>query len=193
MATDLSNLEAFFSGNVQQPTTVPDVPLVCNSISEIRKVAKLKGISDVNPETIREVVRKVFGIQINETDLGRDVSGFLERTGDKWHIFINKNESEARKRFTIAHELGHFVFHKDQYVASGTSSPDQIFFRNENNNPIEKEANDFAANLLMPEEIFKSYINEGYNTIDALADKFGLSTSAVKYRAYKLGFLSEYK
>jgi Zn-dependent peptidase ImmA (M78 family) len=193
MATDLSNLDAFFSGKVQQLTTDHDASPVCNSISEIREEAKLKGISDVNPKTIRKVVNKVFEIQINETDLGRDVSGFLERIGDKWHIYININESEVRKRFTIAHELGHFIFHKDRYAATGTSSPDQIFFRNENNNLIERDANDFAADLLMPEEIFKTYIDEGYNTIDALADKFGLSTSAVKYRAYKLGFLSEYK
>jgi Zn-dependent peptidase ImmA (M78 family) len=193
MATDLSNLDAFFNGEVQQLTTVPAVLNIGISISEIREVAKQKNISDVNPRTIREVVDKVFGIQIDETDLGRYASGFLERIGDKWHIYINKYESEARKRFTITHELGHFILHRNMYMTASTSFPDQIFFRDENNSPEEIEANKFAADLLMPEEIFKKYINEGCNTIDALADKFGLSTSAVKYRAYKLGFLSEYK
>ena len=40
--------------------------------------------------------------------------------------------------------------------------------------------------------ILKAYIKEGYNTIQLLADKFDLSTSAVRYRVYKLGLISEY-
>jgi Zn-dependent peptidase ImmA (M78 family) len=124
-------------------------------------------------------------------DLGKWDSGFLEKIDDQWCIYINQYESVPRQRFTIAHELGHFILHSDEYA--NTSIHDQIFFRDENTSPMEREANDFASGLLMPKDIFYTYIQEGVNTISALADKFKLSTPAVKYRAYKLGLIPEYK
>ena len=105
-----------------------------------------------------------------------------------WCIFVNKYENKRRQRFTIAHELGHFIFHKN----NKSLEKDLIFFRDETNNKEEREANDFASELLMPEKMVKAYIKEGYNTIQLLADKFDLSTSAVRYRVYKLGLISEY-
>jgi Zn-dependent peptidase ImmA (M78 family) len=195
VATDLSNLEAFFGEQKQSPENnicarVTD-NCKCYSIPEImEKVKELK--IETEPLDIRKVVEKIFQIDINETDLGRSASGFLERIGNKWCIYINKYDSEVRKRFTIAHELGHFVYHRSEYVSSGTSIPDQIFFRDDRTNPIEREANEFAANLLMPVDKFNAYIDAGLNTVGALADKFQLSTSAIKYRAYKLGLISSY-
>ena len=194
MATNLSNLDSFFGAShktdKKEKSSAKDVTNI-NSIDQIMDLVIKHKIS-CDPLDIREVVRTVFEIDINETDLGKSVSGFLERIGNRWAIYINKNESEVRKRFTIAHELGHFIYHSDKYVGGGTSIPDQIFFRDYSTNPMEQEANNFAAALLMPEDTFRKYIDEGYDTVSTLADKFQLSTSAIKYRAYKLGLISEY-
>jgi Zn-dependent peptidase ImmA (M78 family) len=194
MATDLSNVDSFFS-NAPQLQTLPvceEQFYSCNFDDNINQIfGKANDLKiEREPLDIRCVVEEIFKIKIDETDLGKDISGFLERIGSKWHIYINKHESELRKRFTIAHELGHFIFHRNQYLSD--SKPDQIFFRDENTNLVEWQANEFAAKLLMPKDTFGKYIKNGCNTIAQLADKFKVSTSAIKYRAYKLGYLTEY-
>lgn len=193
MATDLSNLDKFLKCDSTASESENMIKSCNYNIDEILTKAKEKGIKTI-PLDIRKVVSNIFDIEIIETDLGREVSGFLERINMSWKIYINRYESESRKRFTIAHELGHFVYHRDKYSSGSVSTPDQIFFRDENVlSPIEQEANNFAANLLMPEDVFKKYIDSGVRKIVDLADRFQLSTSAIKYRAYKLGMLSEYK
>lgn len=193
MATNLSNLDKFLKKDFSQPSSLRKKEVCISGVEEILLQAQKKGIS-LLPLDIRKVISEIFKIEIVEVDLGRDVSGFLERIGSNWKIYINVYESEVRKRFTLAHELGHFVCHRDKYTMSGTSEPDQIFFRDEETlSPIEQEANNFAANLLMPEQKFRDEVKNGTRKIIDLAEKFKLSTSAIKYRAYKLGMLSEYK
>ncbi|MDR1324239.1 MAG: ImmA/IrrE family metallo-endopeptidase [Candidatus Margulisbacteria bacterium] len=196
MATDLSNLQNFLSNNKTPKKEYPDtitIPLIDknNPIDSIlNKVDEFR--LNKNPLDIIGVIEKIFRIKLVEQDLGKSASGFLEKIGDQWFIYVNKYENESRKRFTIAHELGHFIYHSDEYSTNDTSKRDQVFFRDENTNPMEQQANDFASKLLMPEGIFYKYIQAGDNTISKLADKFQLSTAAVKYRAYKLGLISEY-
>ncbi|MDE5616066.1 MAG: ImmA/IrrE family metallo-endopeptidase [Alphaproteobacteria bacterium] len=187
MATDLSNWSNFIS-NKQQHSVKPEVlgPTKYPSIKEVWSMAQKE--KKTEPLDIKWVVENLFSLKIMERDLGEKASGFLNILDDRWCIFVNKFENERRKRFTIAHELGHFLLHKDKQ----SIPKDIIFFRDENTDQVEQEANNFASEFLMPEHKIYEYINEGYNTISALADKFCLSTPAVRYRLYKLGLISEY-
>ena len=188
MATDLSNWSNFASGKDSPEKKNIKKIIKCDtwSISEILSKAEENRKND--PLDIEWVVTELFGLKIQKTDLGDTTSGFLNQLDDGWCIFVNKYENERRQRFTIAHELGHFLLHKSK----PTFEKDFIFFRDNNNNKEEREANDFAAELLMPENYVRDYIAKGNNTIKLLADKFYLSTPAVKYRVYKLGLISEY-
>jgi Zn-dependent peptidase ImmA (M78 family) len=192
-AADLSEWQNFIKNGFVLPsvTSTVSVPKM-KEPSDVLKEASTLGIK-LEPLDIVAVAKKIFNMNlIDNKDLGKSVSGFLEKINDKWCIYVNKYENEQRKRFTIAHEIGHFVLHKDSYFLNNNYIYDQIFFRDENTSPMEREANNFASDLLMPEDVFNRYIREGFNTISKLADKFKLSTSAVKYRAYKLGLISEY-
>jgi len=193
MATNLSNWQNFLNRGTDASNvgsaSVQQQPQNIKNVDDIWEEA-LRFKLNRDPLDIRGVVEKIFKLKLQEQDLKKDASGFLEQINDTWCIIVNKYESETRKRFTIAHELGHYVCHRNEY--NSINQYDQIFFRDENTNPMEQEANDFAAKLLMPEHIFYKYIREGHNTINLLAEKFNLSTSAVKYRAYKLGLISEY-
>ena len=161
-------------------------------LKNVKKTAKnqkkLQSIKDsdiftTEPLDIVRVVKEIFNIKLYFNDLDRDVSGFIERTGPQdWAIHVNKWENALRQKFTIAHELAHFILHKN--ILQTGSHYDSILYRDENTS--------FAAELLMPPNKFEQYINEGVNTIEKLAEKFELSTSAVRYRAYKLGYISEY-
>ena len=143
------------------------------------------------PLDIVRIVKEVFKINLYFNDLDRNISGFIERIGPQnWAIHVNKWENPLRQKFTIAHELAHFILHKD--ILKSGSHYDSVLYRDENSTPIEREASSFASDLLMPSDKFEEYINQGYNTIEKLSEKFKLSTSAVRYRAYKLGYIPEY-
>lgn len=185
--------EAFIKGEVPAEVKPCEKAYESNDLSNINliyKLAKEKSIC-TEPLDIVNVAKEIFGIKVFFSDLDRTTSGFIERTSDmNWAIHVNRWENPLRQRFTIAHELGHLVMHRD-ILKSGSHS-DQILYRDEHNSQIEKEASEFAANLLMPQELFDKYLNEGLDTIGQLSEKFQLSSSAVKYRAFKLKYISEY-
>ncbi|MCK5019789.1 MAG: ImmA/IrrE family metallo-endopeptidase [Candidatus Peribacteraceae bacterium] len=128
------------------------------------------------------------GIEILEADLF-DISGALRREGKVWKIYVNKQDSKQRQLFTIAHELGHYFIHKDdqdEFVDG------QFIARNETQKYLEQEleANEFAGNLIMPEEAVRRCIPDtiSRDTIHAMAQQFGVSTMAMETRLRNLGY-----
>ena len=79
----------------------------------------------VYPIELRDII-KAEGIQIEERTLPDDLSGLLIIKGDSKLIGINFDNNSVRKRFTLAHELGHFVLHKDE---SSIFKDNQLFKR----------------------------------------------------------------
>ncbi|RKF32293.1 hypothetical protein BCY89_13935 [Sphingobacterium siyangense] len=126
-----------------------------------------------------------------------DISGVLVLNDDSTTIGVNQGQHNVRRRFTIAHELGHFILHKDQ----GKMFMDKILFRKNSNQysekqeQLEKEANNFAANILMPEKIVKKLFSESIKdfyddlSIQKLAERFEVSASAMTYRLINLGLI----
>ncbi len=101
-------------------------------------------------------------------------------------IQYRSTESDVRQRFTIAHELGHFVLgHGGAY----RDNPDN--FSLANHDPLEVSANRFAAELLMPEDVLNYLvIKRGINGIAKLADMLQVSQVAMQYRLKNLGWIS---
>ena len=91
------------------------------------------------------------GIALQMTSLG-DVSGLVLRKGTEIVIGVNKNHSSNRRRFTMAHELGHAILHKGNEIHYDRDF--RINLRSEESglgvHVEEIEANFFAACLLMP-------------------------------------------
>jgi Zn-dependent peptidase ImmA (M78 family) len=100
---------------------------------------------------------------------------------------VNKLHSPRRQRFTLAHELAHYVLHREEQDLFS----DKQFFRSNETNWMEAQANKLAANLLMPEHTFRNHIENGVTGLDDLAEIFGASSSAVKIRAESLGYRIE--
>ena len=112
------------------------------------------------------------------------ISGYLRQENGEWIIGVNSIHNPKRQRFTIAHELGHFYMHKDKNV----DFEDTTFFRNTDNSSIEYSANEFAANLLMPEDSIRKAIQTGTKNIEDLSSQFNVSIAAIKYRVLSLGY-----
>lgn len=112
-------------------------------------------------------------------------------------IWVNKiaNPIEERRRFTMAHELGHFMLHIAPLSSwdNKTFEDDEIGFnRDDKWDYKEMEANNFAAQLLMPKEAFSTLLFDGEKPeerVDRLSKEFHVSKIAMKYRLESLGWL----
>lgn len=127
-----------------------------------------------------------LGIDVLEGPLDANVSAALiKRLGHDPQIVLNREDSRNRKRFSCAHELGHFyrrqddqdqyeyVDFRDIFAASGTSD-EEIY------------ANEFGASLLMPEREVRDLHVAGWNEV-RLAFHFDVSRDAMHYRKKNLG------
>lgn len=130
-------------------------------------------------------IAEFLGLEIVEEPMADDLSGYLEVRSGSWVVGVNSLHHPNRKRFTIAHEIAHFVLHSGQKK----SFHDQTFARrNDDPNPMEREADRFAAELLMPEADVRQMISSGNTTLSGLAAEFGVSALAMKYRVQNLGY-----
>lgn len=136
-------------------------------------------------EVAMNVGLKVFTIGFSSLELPfNDISGFIDASTNT--MYVNADEVPKRQNFTIAHELGHFILghlQKDDY---------QMLFRKtkleRENYTIEKEANFFAANLLVPETFLKNVIKK-YSFISnyELSNLFGVSETVIRRRKVETG------
>ncbi len=93
-------------------------------------------------------------------------------------------DGPLRHNFTIAHELGHYIIHS----RSGEISP--MVLGRSGSNPLESEANMFAAGFLMPQKEFRDQWAKGKGDLE-IAGLFMVSVSAVKVRKKVLGLETE--
>lgn len=133
-----------------------------------------------------------------------DVCGVLAVQGTNGVIAYNSTHPRTRQRFSIAHEIGHYVMHvilgrrkagQELYVDK-TNSVGVVYFRDDKSTRgeflQEIEANAFAAALLMPKNMVVAAV--GINVIDLddesfiseLAETFGVSKMAMTYRIGRL-------
>lgn len=121
-----------------------------------------------------------------KADPNLTTSGEFNCTNDGPLIQYNNTESKVRQRFTIAHEIGHYVLgHGGAY----RDSPNE--FSLANHDPLEIAANRFAAELLMPEEVLNLLIfKKGIKDIAKLSNMLQVSQIAMQYRLKNLGLIS---
>jgi Zn-dependent peptidase ImmA (M78 family) len=132
-----------------------------------------------------------------------DLSGLLIKEEDRTVIGINSAHSINRQRFTMAHELGHYVLKHEGEVFVDKSFRSQTVMRRDVNSTIgteqdEIQANQFAAALLMPEKQVGLQVNALLENkpnanpavlINQLAKIFRVSEQAIEYRLTNLGYL----
>jgi Zn-dependent peptidase ImmA (M78 family) len=106
------------------------------------------------------------------------VAGFLDNNNKI--IYVNADDAPNRQTFTVAHELGH-------YILDHKANEYEVLLRlpSVKTTPVEKEANCFAAAILVPREMLKSAMKEyslSNKEIDLLATMFGVSSKTMEFR-----------
>ena len=135
------------------------------------------------PINVEELAQKL-SIEVIEEDLDKNISGFLMVKNNNSIAVINSRHHKNRKRFTLAHEIGHFVLHKRKDEELLFMEESLTYFRSKNNlekiseseKKIEREANLFAAELLMPKVLVSKTIEEKCLDIDNEYDFTDLAT-----------------
>ena len=124
---------------------------------------------------------RIYGFRVYEAafegEYAESVAGFIEVEKNK--ITVNEKDSIARRNFTIAHELGHYLLEHD------LSRDYSVLMRNQYHQipktTIEQEANCFAAHLLVPTVFLSEFLDEGYSD-EELANIFGVSKEVIRFR-----------
>lgn len=154
-----------------------------------------------NPIDIEAIIREK-GIELDKhAELPRDVLGLIKKENGKYKILINTLDHYYRKRFTMAHELGHYELHRNAIDENGIDESWKYRTLYRRNNKItqteEAAANRFAADILMPDDSVLEYardrgvlsMQDGIIVEDALKElaiAFQVSTEVMKYKINKL-------
>lgn len=151
------------------------------------------------PVPIEQII-KAEGARISVESIPTDISGFLYCGSKVSVIGVNSRQPLTRRRFSMAHELGHLVLHAEQFRTSGGLHVDRELLRLRDRNsskgvdPDEVEANSFAALILMPRDFLSAELEQMQDVdllddqiIRALARRFRVSEQALNIRLNNLG------
>ncbi|MHC2086212.1 ImmA/IrrE family metallo-endopeptidase [Methylobacterium sp. CM6244] len=128
---------------------------------------------------------RALGVAVSKTPMASDVSGKIEcEINGPCRITINSTHSETRQRFTLAHEIAHFVLQRDLI---GDGIVDNGLYRSLQPLLIESQANRYAASLLMPVPLVRQAWENGAHDEYALASVFDVSPAVAKIRMKELG------
>ncbi len=147
--------------------------------------------TDINNIDLKKIA-KAWGVKIYFEFLDGDVAGILFVSNLKTMIMVNASDLKVRQTFTIAHELGHYHLHKPSGVHVDTGFVMSRNTKSRLGEDIQEiEATQFAAELLMPEELLKKDVKEftnalNDNDIDKLAKRYSVSEQAMTHRLISL-------
>lgn len=112
------------------------------------------------------------------------ITRFPGRDGDRYRIEVNRTDGYARRRFTLAHEIAHFLLHR---AFLDDELTDDRMYRSRLGDPRERQANMLAAQLLMPANLVRLAWNAGARDTTTLARTFDVSEQAMEIRLRELG------
>ena len=160
-----------------------------------------------------EKIARAMGIKVQPVEIADDeLSGYFLRDAktDEAIIGVNLNTSPARQRFTLAHELGHFLLHDTHDVGFDRKgygyNYGRVMKRDADSKKGEKrdevEANFFAAELLMPRNVLferlvtghaMDFLEEDFDaTVSDLAKEFEVSVQALSIRLVQLKIIEAF-
>ncbi|MBF0857634.1 ImmA/IrrE family metallo-endopeptidase [Gluconobacter sp. LMG 31484] len=127
---------------------------------------------------------KALGVTVKAATLAPGISGEIRPEGNSYVIRVNRHDPPKRQRFTVAHELAHFLLHRDQ-IQEGLK--DNVLYRSGLSDTREAQANRLAADILMPEGLIKqcreAAEDKGVGDIILyMSEAMGVSEDAMKIR-----------
>lgn len=161
---------------------------------EARKRAQqlLEAVGITEPAIDIEEVAKYLGFLVIPFEFPDSTSGltFIEE-GVKT-IGVNSKHAPVRRRFSIAHEIGHYLMGHEAYDHGDTYIEDRPSYLDPQNRQ-EMEANEFAAELLLPKKMLEIDVAEMGLEVESLAKRYQVSEQAMWIQLIDLGIASDYQ
>lgn len=133
------------------------------------------------------IVAERLGLDVVSLTLATEISGLIRRTETgTYEIQVNNTDAAVRQRFTVCHEIAHYLLHRSLINAEGIT--DSILYRSRLSNKQEAEANKLGAAILLPWPKVLSWHQTHYGSlpskdnIDEIASAFRASSLAVGFR-----------
>lgn len=150
----------------------------------------LDRFSIVKPPVSPFEIAEKLGIPVFQWDFPDELSGIFVFDKQKACIGVNQNHPYVRQRFTVAHELGHYIFHdtKDMFV-DFLDMDMVVTTMDEEDRRREMKANWFAADLLMPRHwMYNDFEQFGEKNMSLVAQRYEVSEQAlwVRWTSLKL-------
>jgi IrrE N-terminal-like domain len=131
---------------------------------------------------------EALGLTVNmDARLSPDLSGRIIRGGNGragYHIDVNASHSFPRKRFTLAHEIAHYLLHRNLI---GDGIDDTALYCSRLSDTVEVEANRQAACMLMPAPLVRRVYHAGLRWLHGLSSAFQVSEEAMRIRLQQFG------
>lgn len=161
-----------------------------NSLEEkAKQILRETEFFGIMPVDILQIAN-VYGIEVFEASLDSLTSGFIKMTSNNnFEIVLRNSDSKERKRFTLAHEVAHFILHKHKFTANKMHI-DRLNRDDNIDSKEEKEANYFAGALLMQEENVIKLLDANIS-IHQMSEAFEVSESAMNSRIAEMRMTSE--
>lgn len=140
------------------------------------------------PVDLRAIFEEL-GVGYREQPIPTGESGWIERDGDYFTVVVNSSDSEQRRRFTGAHELAHYLMHRDLMDDGSRMNrhTDRLYDKSDGGeaglfNPRhEVQANKMAARIIMPAKLIRQKHAEGMS-VSEIAKAFKVSRPAMEIR-----------
>ena len=154
-------------------------------------------LSDVERDTIvalqqtvpvkLSAIARALGVRVKASTLAPGISGELRpdpESAGQFLIRVNRHDASRRQRFTVAHELAHFLLHREQI---GDGIADDVLYRSSLSDRREAEANRLASEILMPPNLIRERLSTAQSigvedVVSYMADQFEVSEAAMKIK-----------
>lgn len=154
-----------------------------SSTQPVRAAEELLKLASVRePPVGVEALARDCGALVVHEHMPDGLSGLVFEMGDGAVIAINSRHHPNRQRFSTAHELGHHLLDHHERFHIDVQDSDVPGYDWQ----VERAANEFAAELLMPADMVREWMG-AYNDTARLADFFQVSELAMGYRLVNLG------
>lgn len=172
--------------NNQSTNRITISPNLLDTPERVLEFCRQQGFPATSYVDIAAVIEACPELVLVYKDLGTN-DAYIKRIGDdSFEIGVNSKHHPNRQRYSMAHEFAHYILHRSKI----DSLPDgeQILHRNGERNDMERQANQLAAEILMPASLFETALANADRKIKEVANILQVSQEALTYRLPSLGY-----
>ena len=142
---------------------------------EARAKELLNGSGVTEPPVDVEAIAAALFLQVVQTDAGEHRWRAML---DRGQIRVNESDPPVAQRFSIGHEVGHSVLHREGFVFSAHDDPESDLYASDPDRELEREADYFSSVLLVPPRCLRKDVDAGMQPAD-LARRYQVSRDVI--------------